>query len=195
MLKRIAITLGIVLGVVLLGFGYLWLRDLQAHRQMRKEAETLVGGLTAQADELRALGDVNIEPTNLSYAQLKRQLGEPSLKKNGRLNTTLIGWGCAEEHCAIFAAFQVPFGQEIPESTRPISITMLAPFSSTQSHLGIDNVYLGEKMDEIAARFQGKNIDRTHGRNRVALAKDWNLTWSGDAKASLLLLSRNVTEP
>jgi hypothetical protein len=149
--------------------------------------------LAAQADELQALGEVNIEPTDLNFAKLKTQLHEPSLIKDGRQHTTLVGWACAAENCAILASFQVPLGQEISQSEIPISIMMLAPVSARQPRLGIDNVYLGEKIDEIKAHFPGQRIDRSHGRNRVSLAKDWDLTWAGGHQVSLLLLSRSVS--
>ncbi len=193
MLKRVAIDLGIVLGVALLGIGYLWLRDYQARHQMRKDAEAFIDGSAAQATEIKALGEVNIEPTDVNFTKLKSQLHEPSLIKDGRQNTKLVGWACAAENCAILASFQVPLGQEISQSEMPISIMMLAPVSARQPRLGIDNVYLGEKTDEVDAHFPGQRIDRSHGRNRVSLAKDWELTWAGDRQVSVLLLSRSVS--
>ena len=190
MLKQIGIGWGLVLGVVVLNFGLAWLRK-PSNAQLRRDAGAVFGGLTIQGRELRALGNVNIEPTNLNLAELKRQLREPTLIKDERLNTTKMGWACAGQICAILAVFQIPIGQKVPENATPSQLMMTSPIFSGLPRIGIDGVYLGEAMDEVETRFRGKTIDRAYERNRVALEDDWDLIWAGEGQISLLALSKN----
>jgi len=190
MLKQIGIGLGLVLGVVVLNFALAWLRK-PSDAQLRRNAEAFLGGMTIQGRELKALGNVNIEPTNLNLAELKRQLREPTLIKDEKLNTTKMGWACAGQICAILAVFQIPAGQKVPENATPGQLMMTSPIFSGLPRIGIDGVYLGEAMDEVEGRFRDKPIDRAYERNQITLDNDWDLIWAGEGKISLLALTKN----
>jgi len=113
-LKRILIGVVVTLAVIALlpgsVVGYFWLRDAPERAKHRKEAEELVAGLVAQKKALDTLGDVDFDTAGLTLAQLNQKLNEPTLRKSGTHDSTVVGWACADRSCAIIASFMTPFG-------------------------------------------------------------------------------------
>src|SRR5208283_5994659 len=114
---RVVIDLCVVVAAALLIVGsivgYAWIKERPQRAESRKRAEAILADVSAQRNGLLALGEVNLDPSNLTLADLQQKLHQPALKQSGPQNTTNFGWACGVRRCAIRASFLVPFGKEI----------------------------------------------------------------------------------
>lgn len=182
LLKRVAIDLGVVLAAALLIVGCLagdvWIRERPRTAESRRQAEAFLADLAAQRDGLIALGEVNLDPSNLTLADLQQKLHQTGKRQAGPRNTTTVGWACGEKRCAISASFLVPFGQEIPPNMAPVTLMLMSPLLGDFRNVSLGGVYLGDKVEEVRGICQKHGYGQEIGYNRVSWSKNWNLVWA-----------------
>jgi len=192
LLRRVVVDLGIVMAVVLLVggsiVGYVWVKEGPQRAESRKQAEAFLRDLTAEIAGLNALGDVNLEPPNVTLADLEQKLHQPVLRVAGAQNTTKLGWACGGKECAIFASFIVPFGQEIPPTMVPAGLLMIDPAFAKVKNVGVGGIHLGETSEDVETHLRGRKIDYSRGKKQFAWDKDWNVVWV-ESNGKVLFLS------
>jgi hypothetical protein len=190
--KRVAIDLGVVLAAALLIVGcivgYAWIKERPQRAESRKHAEAFLADLTAQRNGLIALGEVNLDPTNLTLANLQQYLHQPPMKKAGSQSKTRLGWACGQAQCSIWAFFLVPFGQEIPPNVTPAVLMVMSPPFGDFHNVSVGGVHLGDRVEGIREIRQKRGYGRPIGYNRMSWSKDWSFGW-GEVNGKVVSLT------
>ena len=118
MLKKLGIFIAVLLGLAFVVCGYFWYGSWKLRQETLEELGPVLAD-EQEKDELLALGEVDLNPSDLTLATLEQRLKTPVQKQPGDLNSTRVGWVCGKESCAIWATFLVPVGQDIPPNTVP----------------------------------------------------------------------------
>jgi len=194
-LKRTALSLLIILGA----YAGLWGYFQWKAQKVRAEAEKKLEALFKESDELEKLGTVDLDPRSVTLAESNERFQQPGQKLAGPQNTTKYGWLCGGDPCAIWAAFAVPYGQEVPTTAAPVLLLMNSPFMHPPRHLAIGGISLGETGEDV------KKFCDTHGYQfekgkRIAWDKNCSAVWAErDGKVSLVIFTnekalRDVTD-
>ena len=190
--KRVVIDLVVVLAAALLIIGslagYVWIKERPQRAESRKRAETILADVTAQRNGLIALGEVNLDPSNLTLADLQQKLHQPSMKKAGSQNTTRLGWACGQAQCSIWAFFLVPFGQEISPDLNPAALIVMSPPFGDFHNVAVGGVHLGDTVEELVKTCQKRGYGLRSGYHRISWNEDWNLVW-GDVNGKIGLMT------
>lgn len=189
-----ALTLCLILsGIGLLYLGYVWLEDQHWKAELQRDFGPDRNDELAQKNALLALGDVDLNPTDLTFTVLRQKLREPELKQPGDFDSTRLGWACVKKRCAILATFFVPFGQEIPPSTSPAGLIMSSPSFGDFHNIAVGGVHLGESDEKLVELDQYHRFKSSRKFHTVKWDRDWDVAWAGfNRKASILIFS-NVT--
>lgn len=189
LLKRVAVDLAVIFGVVLLAGG-----TIAAYSQWeaKKKAAVFFAGETAQANALFALSDVNLDPATITFAGLEQTLHshQSAAKSRGPQGFTVLGWACADDSCAIHATFMVPFGEAIPSNAPPASLVLTPPlFTSGWPSMALGGVRLGESVDQVRADCKKRGFGVETGTRRIAWDKNWTLSWGETKNGEIALMS------
>jgi hypothetical protein len=191
--KKILACCAIVSVIGLLYLGYTWFENQRWKTELQKDFGPRRADELAQRNALLALGDVDLNPSDLTLAVLQQKLPEPGLKQPGDFNSTRLGWACVKERCAILATFFVPFGKEIPVTMTPAGLTISSPSFGDFHNIEVGGVYLGESDEKLA------DLDQSHQskcpwRFRVARwDRDWDAAWAGVNSKVFILVFSNQT--
>ena len=196
MLRRILIDVVVTLAAIALlsgsVAGYFWLKEAPERAKNRREAEALLARLVAQKKTLDALGDVDFDASGLTLAQLNQKLNEPTLRKPGAHESTVVGWACADSSCAIIASFMTPFGQEIPTNSAPLVVVMMKPIVSAKHTLSIDGVHIGSTAEDIERGCKGRGYGATLAKDKITCDDGWGVRWAElDGQVSVLIFSND----
>jgi len=185
-LKRTALSLLIILGAYTGLWGYFQWRA----EKVRAAAEKQLEPLFKESDQLQELGNVDLDPRSVTLAELEEKFQQPGQKLAGAQNTTKYGWLCGGDQCAVWAAFAVPYGQEVPSTAAPVLLLMNSPFLQAPHHLAIGGIALGETGDDVKKFCETHGYGLDKGKNRIGWDKDWSAVWAErDGKVSLLVFS------
>jgi len=191
--KKILTCCAILSGIGFVYLGYNWFEDQRWKTELQREFGPRRADELAQRNALLALGDVDLNPSDLTLAVLQQKLHEPGLKQPNDFNSTRLGWACVKERCAIFATFFVPFGQEIPATVTPAGLVISSPSFGDFRNVAVGGVHLGEsdeKLVELDQYHESKSSRRFH---RVRWDRDWEAAWAGDDGKAFILIFSNVT--
>lgn len=176
----------VVLGAYAGVWGYFQWKAEKVRAEMGKKLEPLF----EESDRLNKLADVDLDPRNLSLAQLEQEFYEPDQKLPGAKDTTKLGWLCGGDQCAIWASFLVPFGQEVPQTAEPAILLASTPFMQAPHHLAIGGISLGETGEDIKKFCTARGYGLEMGKNRIHWDKDWSVAWAErDDKVSLIVFA------
>jgi hypothetical protein len=196
MLKRILIDVVVTLAVIALlsgsVVGSFWLRDAPDRAKGRKAAADLVAGLVAQKKALDTLGDVDFDTAGLTLALLNQKLNEPTLRKSGAHDSTVVGWACADRSCAIIASFMTPFGQEIPRHSAPVAVVLMKPIVSATHTFSIDGVHLGSTAEDVERGCKGRGYGVAMAKDKITCDDGWGVRWAElDGQVRVLIFSND----
>lgn len=187
--KRTALSLLIILGAYACVWGYFQWKA----QKVRAEAEKQLEPLFKESDELEKLGTVDVDPRSVTLAELEESFQQPGQKLAGPQNTTKYGWLCGGDQCAIWAAFAVPYGQEVPPTAAPVLLLMNSPFLQAPHHLAIGGISLGKTGDEVKKFCETHGYGLEKGKNRISWDKDWSAVWAErDGKVSLIVFTNDT---
>jgi hypothetical protein len=193
MTKKILAFCAILSGIGFLYLGYNWLEDQRWKTELQRDFGPRGADEPEQRSALLALGDVDLNPSNLTFAVLQQRLHEPRWKQSGDFKSTRLGWACVNERCAILATFLVPFGQEIPATMAPAGITFSSPSFGEFHNIKMGEVGLGESDEQLA------NLDQSHQPRSsrkfrvVRWDRDWDAAWAGFNHKVFILVFSNQT--
>jgi len=185
-LKRTALSLLIVVGA----YAGLWGYFQWKAQKVRAEAERQLEPLFKESDALEKLGTVDVDPRSVTLAELEEKFQQPGQKLGGAQNTTKYGWLCGGDQCAIWAAFAVPYGQEVAPPATPVLLLMNSPFLQAPHHLAIGGIYLGETGEDVKKFCETHGYGLEKGKNRINWDKDWSAAWAErGGKVSLIVFT------
>lgn len=190
MLKRIVIDLCIVMAFLLLVVGsiasYVWLKDRPERLRLRAEAGEFMREEEAVYRSLESLGDIDLQPNELTLAELQQRFHQPGLTQaNPDHSTTRIGWACGKKRCALLFYFLIPADQEVPQNASPAGILV----SEGSPHkVAIGGVRIGEPVQEMKEYCRTRGFGTETGFHRMTWDKDWVLMW-GDRIDKVTFLS------
>lgn len=148
-----------------------------------------------QKNALLALGNVDLNPSYLNFAELERKLGNPVQRKSGDFDSTRLGWACGKERCAILASFLVPFGHDIPPETVPAGFIIMGPASGDFPNISVRDIHLGESDQKLAALSQASADGNPKPFRRISWDKDWTLAWGSlDGKVFALVFANDTLQ-
>ena len=191
--KKILAFCAILLGILVLYLGYNWLEDRLWKTELQRDFGPRRADELAQRDALLALGDVNLNPSDLTFAVLQQKLREPGLKQPGDFNSTRLGWACVKERCAILATFFVPFGQEIPATMTPAGLIISSPSFGDFHNIAVGGVHLGESDEKLAELDQHHKSKSSRRFRRVRWDRNWDAAWAGINSKVFILVFSNET--
>jgi hypothetical protein len=131
----------------------------------------------SQENALLDLGEVDLNPSNLTFGVMEQRLHEPTLKKPGAFSSTRLGWACGKARCAIWASFLVPFGQEIPPSTTPAGLILRNPSFGDLSHIKVGDVHLGGSDEKLAKSSGMAGLPSDKHFHRTSWDQNWDVAW------------------
>jgi hypothetical protein len=186
-LKRIVIDLCVVFAFIALVVGsilvYSWIKERPEKAKRRVEAEAWFADLTAQKSALLALGNVDFNPSELTLSVLKQKLNMPvRTQAEKQPGLTKVGWACGKENCAIWAEFLIQFGQEIPPSTVPGSLTVFGPPLADYRNISAGGIHLGESEENLITVSRDRGFKSPKSFHTVSWDKDWDIGWAGNGK-------------
>ncbi len=189
--KKILAFSAILSGIGLLYLGYNLFGDQQWRAELQRDFGPRRGDELAQRNALLALGDEDLNPSNLTFATLEQKLHEPGWKHSGDFNSTRLGWACINERCAILATFFVPFGQEIPATMSPDGLTISSPSFGDFHNIEVGGTHLGESDAKLAALEQSHQSKSSRKFRRVRWDRDWDAAWAGVNNRVFVLVFSN----
>jgi hypothetical protein len=191
--NRILAFCAIFSGILFLYLGYNWFEDRRWKTELQRDFGLRRADELAQRNALLALGDVDLNPSNLTFAVLQQELHEPGWKQPGDFNSTRLGWACVKERCAILATFFVPFGKEIPATMTPAGLVISSPSFGDFHNIDVGGVYLGES-DEKLADLEQSHLSKSSRKFRVVRwDRDWDAAWAGLNHKVFILVFSNQT--
>lgn len=191
--KKILAFCAILSGILLLYLGYNWFEDRRWKTELQREFGPRRADELAQRNALLALGDVDLNPSDLTLAVLQQKLHEPELKQPSDFSSTRLGWACVKERCAIFATFFVPFGQEIPATMTPAGLVISSPSFGDFHNIAVGGVHLGESDEKLLALDQHHESKSSRKFRRVMWDRNWEAAWAGVNSKAFILIFSNVT--
>lgn len=178
MLKRLGIYLAILLGLAFVVCGYFSFESWKIRQETLKELGPFLADEQEQKDELLALSEVDLNPSDLTLATLQQKLGSAVKKQPGDFNTTRLGWVCGKERCAIWATFLVPFDQVIPRNAAPAGLIIKSPALGDFPNIRIGEIHLGGSDQKLVERLKGGGSGSRKVFRRVSWDKDWSAAWA-----------------
>src|SRR6266699_1972050 len=173
MLKRLSTYIAILLGLACMIFGYVSFENWRFRQAALKELGPILADEQEQKNELLALGEVDLNPSDLTLATLEQRLKRAVLKRSGDFNSTRLGGACGKERCAIWATFLVPLGQDIQPDAAPASLIIKSPALGDFPPGGIRpearRALEGRRSripEALSSDFMGQRLDRRPGRSR-----------------------------
>lgn len=191
--KKILAFCAILSGILFLYLGYNWFEDRRWKTELQRDFGPRRADELVQRDALLALGDVDLNPSDLTFAGLQQKLHEPGLKQPGDFNSTRLGWACVKERCAILATFFVPFGQEIPATMTPAGLTISSPSFGEFHNIAVGGVHLGESDEKLAELDQYHKSKSSRRFRRVRWDRNWDVAWVGFNHKVFILVFSNET--
>jgi hypothetical protein len=193
MFKTLWIYIAILIGLVFAFFGYTWFESWNFRQETLEELGPTLADEQEQKNELLALGDVDLNPSNLTLATLEQKLKSAVLKRTGDFNSTRLVWACGKERCAIWSTFLVPFGQEIPPNTAPAGLIIKSPALSDFPNIRIREIRLGESDQKLVELWKGVGAGPRKVFRRISWDKDWSAAWAGlDGKVFELVFANDT---
>jgi hypothetical protein len=193
--KKILPFCAILLGILFLYLGYNWFEDRQWKTELQTDFGPRRADELAQSDALLALGDVDLNPSDLTFAVLQQKLHQPGLKLPGDFNSTRLGWACVKERCAILATFFVPFGQEIPATMTPAGLIISSPAFRDFHNITVGGVHLGESDEKLTELDQYHKSRSSRKFRRVRWDGNWDAAWAGvNGKVFTLVFSNETLQ-
>jgi len=193
MFKRLWIYAAILLGLAFLIFGYFWFEDWKFRQETLKELGPFFEDEKEQKDQLLALGEIDLNPSDLTLATLRQKLGSAVKKQPGDFNTTRLGWVCGKERCAIWASFLVPLGQDIPSNTAPAGLVINSPVLGDFPNIRVGEIRLGESDQKLVQLWEGGGTASKKVYHRISWDQDWTAAWGGlDGKVYILIFTNDM---
>jgi hypothetical protein len=193
-LKRLWVYIAILLGLVVVVFAYSRLEEWKFRRKAWSEFGPILAEEQEQKDALLALGNVDLNPPDLTLADLEQKIHRPGLKLSGDFNTTRLGWACGKERCSIWATFLVPFGQDIPSNVKPAGLIIRSPSLAEFSNIRIREIHLGESDRRLVELSQNYRSDSHKLYHRISWDKDWEAAWGGINNRVFVLVFSNENQ-
>ncbi len=193
MLKRLSTYIAILLGLAFMIFGYVWLENWKFRQETLKELGPILADEQEQKNELLALGEVDLNPSDLTLATLEQRLKRAVLKQSGDFNSTRLGWACGKERCAIWATFLVPLGQDIAPNAAPTGLVIKSPALGDFPNIRIGEIRLGQSDQKLVELWKGGGAGSRKLFHRISWDKDWTAAWAGlDGKVFELVFANDT---
>jgi hypothetical protein len=193
MSKRISTYIAVLFGLVLIVFGYVRFERWRFRQEVLEGLGPILPDEQEQENALLALGEVDLNPSDLTLAELEQRLKEAVLKKAGDFNSTRLGWACGRERCAIWATFLVPLGQDIPSNAAPVGLVIKSPALGDFPNIRIRDIRLGESDQKLVEVWKGGGAGSRKVFRRISWDKDWAVAWAGlDGKVFELVFANDT---
>lgn len=178
-----------VLGIPLAFLGVLYAYSWCTLRPARLEARKFLADVAARENALDSLGDIDLDPTELTLAKFEETLGRPDRFLAETHNSTRVGWACAGEDCEIWAWFQVSPGKEIPPVGVPAGfIVRDRSFRKSPHRISIGGIYLGESIANVKQFCQEHRIEI--GPHEIIWDKRWKIFYGEmEGRITFLMLT------
>lgn len=193
MLKRLWIYIAILLSLALAVCAYFPFESWKLRQETRRELEPTLIDWQEEKNQLLALGEIDLSPSHLTLSKLEQELKTPVLRRRGDFNTTRLAWVCGEEHCAIWATFLFPFGQDIPPDSVPAALIVDSPPLGEFPNIKIGEIYLGGSDQKLVELSRGAVPQSGKQYHWITWDNDWSAAWAGvGGKASMLIFSNQT---
>jgi hypothetical protein len=193
MLKRLWVYVAILLSLALAVCAYFSIESWRLRQETRRELEPTLIDWQEEKNQLLALGEIDLSPSRLTLSKLEQELKMPVLRRRGDFNTTRLAWVCGEEHCAIWATFLLPFGQDIPPDSVPAALIVDSPPLGEFPNIKIGEIYLGGPAQRLVQLSKDGVPGSGKQYHRITWDKDWSAAWAGTGgKASMLVFSNQT---
>jgi len=174
-------------------FGYVWFENWKFRQETLKELGPILADEQEQKNELLALGEVDLNPSDLTLATLEQRLKRAVLKQSGDFNSTRLGWACGKERCAIWATFLVPLGQDIAPNAAPTGLVIKSPALGDFPNIRIGEIRLGQSDQKLVELWKGGGAGSQKLFRRISWDKDWTAARAGlDGKVFELVFANDT---
>ncbi len=180
-----------IVGILLALYGIAYALDWYTLRPARLEARKTLAELEARENALVLLGDIELDPTDLTFANLEEILGPPDLTSGEVQNTTKAGWACAGKDCEVWASFLTSPGQQILPAQVPATF-IVREFRKSAHRISVAGVYLGESVENVK-QFCRENGFESEG-HEIIFDKHWKIMYGewGNRVIRLLLVNQDA---
>jgi len=175
-------------GVLVLGllgaagafFLYPWYRNYRRQVQEGKQALNELHQFIAESSSLATLGDINIDPADVTLKKLNEVLQRPPHEISARpknSKSVAIGWACGGDLCTVRAFFLAPNGGQVSPSAVPITL-WISQDNLWKSFVGsIVGIHLGDATKKLLAICAKNGYKQQNGADRISWNKDWDVRW------------------
>jgi hypothetical protein len=147
--------------------------QLEAHKPRLEENERA----------LAEIGNVELDPANITFGQLKAIMRKPPNISHPVERATEASWYDGAVRASFFGTFE-----QVPDAARPYEIGISRPFKGS-----IRGVYLGDSAERIVTigRQYGNEPEHNLSRfaNSIRLNRPWVAVWTQDDNGKVTSLS------
>ena len=192
MIKRVAVYL---LALIVVAVAAWYFGVYRPTSEARRSSRDYLKRIDDQEKSLAALGDIRIDPKDLSYSKLIAVLGQPKETVKGPHRSTRDGWACRGEGCAIWAFFLTPDEGSMPVTAPVLALRIAPPGLNPNPHiLSVGGVIIGEPIDQLAEIARHKTHSADRSPNRAAWDANWDVIWTAENERITSLYFLNMTE-
>ena len=191
MRQKIGLFVLALLAVVSLFFLLPWYKESRRRDEAARRALGEIRQEIAETSALAALGDINIDPADVTLKSLNDVLQRsPHEISDHPKNSKFIrmGWACGGDLCTVTAFFLKPPGGQVPLSAPPVELWIGSASFGKPFAGSIGGIHLGDSPEKVIDICRQRGYQPRTRVQRISWDKDWEIAWTEmDGKVSSLV--------
>jgi len=120
--KHIGVLVLALLGAAAAFSLYAWYRNYSRQARAGDQALSEIRQFISESSSLATLGDINIDPADVTLQKLDKPLQRPSHEILRNSKSAAMGWACGGNLCAVRAFFVAPSSGQVSPTAVPVTL-------------------------------------------------------------------------
>lgn len=185
-----------IVGIPLLFIGLLYAYSWHERQQSAELVRNVLADITGSYQALDLLGDIDLDPSDLTLGRLEERFHQPAHTLPGAKNTTRVGWACAGKECAIWVSFLSPPDHKLDPQAVPVALSIHDVRQTRPHRIAIGGIYIGESKEDAKQFCKKRGYGAELGLDQVTWDRHWKAICAGTgAKVEFLVFaSQDLTK-
>jgi len=191
--KHIGVLVLALLGAAAAFSLYAWYRNYSRQARAGDQALSEIRQFISESSSLATLGDINIDPADVTLQKLDKALQRPSHEILRNSKSVAMGWACGGNLCAVRAFFVAPSSGQVSPTAVPVTL-WISQDNLRKSFVGsIGGIHLGDTTQKLFAICAKNGYKLHNGADRISWNKDWDVRWTAKDDKVTSLFFFNMT--